>query len=137
MVNPYPGGYSDVVKKAREDFNNNTFPAIVPFEKNLADYDVIFIGSPVWFGTYALRLATFLAGNDFRGKTIVPFATHGGGGAGRFYDDIRKNALGANIKPGFTAKGSNQIERRLGRGTKNKINKYDVIVWLNEVFAAD
>ena len=136
MLNPYTGGYRDILNASREDSRNNIHPAIKPFEKNPVDYDVIFIGSPVWFGTYAPPVATFLANNNFAGKIVVPFTTHGGGGAGNFYDDIRKNTAGASaVKQGFTARGSNQIERRIGRGTKNKINKNDVIVWLNEVFA--
>jgi flavodoxin len=135
MVEPYTGSYGEILRRSREEFKNNIKPEIKPFERNITDYDVIFIGSPIWFSTYALPVATFLANNSFKGKTIVPFCTHGGGGAGNFYDDIRKNAQGASVvKPGFTAKGSNQIERRLGRGTKNKLSKNNVVVWLNEVF---
>ncbi|MCL1973109.1 MAG: NAD(P)H-dependent oxidoreductase [Endomicrobia bacterium] len=136
-VNPYSGSYRQILNRAREEFRNNIHPEIKPFEKNVADYDIIFIGSPIWFNTYAPPVATFLANNSFEGKIVVPFCTHGGGGAGNFYDDIRKNAIGASeVKPGFTARGSNQIERRIGRGTKNKISKNDVAVWLNEVFDA-
>jgi flavodoxin len=138
VVDPYRGSYGEVLKRAREEFKNNVRPEIKPFEKRIADYDVVFIGSPIWFSTYALPLATFLADNDFKGKTVVPFCTHGGHGAGKFYDDIKKNTEGASgLLPGFTAAGSNQIERRLGWGTKNKVAKNDVIAWLNEIFSAN
>ena len=132
------GSYREILNKSREEFKNNVRPEIKPFEKDIADYDVVFIGSPIWFSTYALPLATLLAGNDFKGRTVVPFCTHGGHGAGNFFDDIKKNTKGASrVLPGFTAAGSNQIERRIGRGTKNKQSKNDVVAWLNEVFSVD
>ncbi|MCL2673509.1 MAG: NAD(P)H-dependent oxidoreductase, partial [Alphaproteobacteria bacterium] len=129
MVEPYTGSYREIVNRSRQEFRNSVHPQIKPFKHNVADYDVIFIGSPIWFNTYAPPVATFLAGNDFTGKIIVPFCTHGGHGAGNFYDDIRDNTQGA-VLPGFTARGSNQIERRMGRGTKDKLSKNDVVIWL-------
>ena len=138
MVVPYTGSYGEILNKSREEFKNNVRPKIKPFEKDIADYDVVFLGSPIWFNTYAPPFATFLAGNDFKGKIVVPFCTHGGHGAGNFYDDIKKNTEGASrVLPGFTAAGSNQVERRLRRGTKNKVSKNDVLAWLNEVFGAE
>ena len=137
MVEPYTGSYREVVKRSREDFENNVRPIIKPFEKGLAEYDILFIGAPIWFGTYAPPAATFLAAHDFTGKIVIPFCTHGGGGAGNLYDDIRKNTEGASVvESGFTARGSNQIERRIGRGVKSRVSKNDVILWLNEVFGA-
>jgi len=138
MIEPYVGSYGEILNRGREEFQSNVRPAIRPLEKNIADYDIIFIGSPIWFSTYAPPLATFLDGNDFTGKTIVPFCTHGGHGAGNFYDDIKKNTEGAiRVLPGFTGIGSNQVERRLRRGTRHMMSNNDVIVWLNEVFGAD
>ena len=134
-VTPYTGGYRAIVRQSRIEIRNNIHPEIKPMAKNVADYDVIFIGSPIWHSTYAPPVATFLAANDFTGKTVVPFCTHGGGGAGRFYKNIKENAKGAAVvKKGFTARGSNVIERRFGRGTKNKLSENDVIIWLNEIF---
>ena len=138
MVNPYSGGYMAIVNETRGTVKNNVLPEITFFEKNISDYDVIFIGSPIWHHTYAPPVGTFLAAHNFEGKTLVPFCTHGGGGAGDFYDDIKANAKGANVvKNVFVGKGSNRIERWIGRGTKNKISENDIIVWLNEVFNAD
>lgn len=138
MVDLYTGSYREVVNRSREDFENNIRPEIKPFEKDMAGYDILFIGSPVWFSTYAPPVATFLATHDFTGKIVIPFCTHGGGGAGNFYDDIRQNTEGASaVESGFTARGSNQIERRIGRGVKSRVSKNDVVVWLNEVFGAD
>jgi len=137
MVEPYTGGYREIVKQSGVEIKNNIHPEIKAFEKNIADYDIIFIGSPIWHNTYAPPVGTFLAANSFDGKTLVPFCTHGGGGAGNFYRDVKENAKGAStVKEGFTARGSNIIERHVGRGTKDKVSKNDVFKWLNEVFNA-
>ncbi|MCL2025213.1 MAG: NAD(P)H-dependent oxidoreductase [Leptospirales bacterium] len=137
MLDSYAGGYRATVNKTRGAVKNNILPEIKPFPKNVADYGVVFIGSPIWHSTYAPPVGTFLAAHNFEGKTIVPFCTHGGGGAGSFYDDVKTNAKGANVTNNvFVGKGSNIIERTIGRGTKSKVSKNDVIIWLNEVFNA-
>lgn len=134
-VTPYSDGYRKVLEESKQQNENHIKPAIKPFEGNLADYQTIFIGSPIWYGTYAPPVATFLAENDLSGKVIVPFCTHGGGGEGRFYEDVAKNARGnPKMLGGFTAKGSNVVERFFGYGTADKISKNDVAGWLNKIF---
>ena len=53
-------------------------PKIRPLTVNPADYDVIVLGTPVWWYTFAPAVKTFLESNDFSQKTIFPFATNGG-----------------------------------------------------------
>lgn len=135
MVTPYPESYKEVLKEAKKDIDSSRNPAIKPFAKDVSEYDIVFIGSPIWYGSYAPPVGTFLAENNLNGKTIVPFCTHGGGGAKDFYTNIGKNAKdGMVISNGFTAKGSNIVERTLGYGTKNKVSQDDVVKWLNEIF---
>ena len=100
----------------------------------LDGYDVVFIGSPVWYGTYAPPVAEFLKTHAFAGKTAVPFCTHGGGGAGRFYADLRKSCPEAKVLDGLSLRGSNQIERRLGVGVNARHTENDVVEWLNRLF---
>lgn len=57
-------------------------PPIVGQVENMAQYDVIFIGFPVWWGREPSVVDTFLDAHDFTGKTIVPFCTSGGSGIG-------------------------------------------------------
>ena len=59
-------------------------------DKNLSDYDVIFLGYPIWFGTYAMPIATLVKEQDFAGKTIVPFCTFGSGGLNTSTDALTK-----------------------------------------------
>ena len=133
MVKPYGSGYRQVLKESKHHLDNGIKPEIQPLGKNAADYDVIFIGSPVWYGTFAPPVGTVLAQNDLSGKNVIPFCTHGGGGAGHLYDDLAKAAPGAKILPGLTLRGSNVVERTIGRGTKDKVKPHEIVERLNEI----
>lgn len=58
----------------------NCRPALSNEQVNIADYDVIFIGFPVWWGREPSVIDTFIESYDFSGKCVVPFCTSGGGG---------------------------------------------------------
>ena len=57
-----------------------------------ADYDTVFLGYPIWWGEAAWPLRTFVAGNDFTGKTVVPFCTSGSSGIGGSADGLEELA---------------------------------------------
>lgn len=134
MVKPYSSNYYTVLKEAKKDLDGKINPPIKPFQGKIADYDLIFAGSPVWYGTFAPPLSTFLRSHDFTGKTMIPFCTHGGGGAGRLYSDFAKTLPKSKILPGLTMRGNNVIERAIGRGTADKSSPSEVILWLNKIF---
>lgn len=58
-------------------------PQIVSKVENIDQYDVIFVGFPIWWYVAPTIINTFIESYDFTGKTIVPFATSGGSGAGK------------------------------------------------------
>ena len=134
-VEAYPDAYGDTLKAAKKDMENGGTRAIKAVPP-LDGYDVVFIGSPIWYGTYAPPVAEFFKSHSFAGKTVVPFCTHGGGGAGRYFVDVRKACSAATVKEGLTIRGSNQVERRLGTGVTVHHTEDDVVNWLNAVFAA-
>ena len=101
---------------------------------SLAAYDVVFLGTPIWYGTYAFPVELFLKANPLVGKTVAPFSTHGGGGAPFYERDMKAACPAAKVLPGFTARGSNQIERRLGAGVTAHHTEDDVVRWLNGIF---
>jgi flavodoxin len=70
-------------------------PELLPYDKNPEAYDVIFIGTPVWAGTYAPALNTFFYNERFVNKKIAFYCTYGGSD-GKAVDDI-KEALSENI----------------------------------------
>ncbi len=65
----------------RADGTNPELAQVTP--DDWADYDTVFLGYPIWWGEAAWPLRTFVAGNDFAGKTVVPFCTSASSGIGR------------------------------------------------------
>lgn len=90
-------------KKSRSTIEMNdpaSRPAIKEKLANMTDYDVIFVGFPIWWYVAPTIIKTFLESYDFAGKTIVPFATSGGSGMGKTVAVLEKVAPKANFKPG-------------------------------------
>ena len=105
---PYPADYNETLQIARAERDNDERPelAVTISPEDMAKYDVIFLGHPIWFGTIPMAISTFLEQYDLSGKTIAPFCTHGRGGAGRSASDIAKLCPNATILQGFSTVGS-------------------------------
>ena len=103
---PYPREYADVVQQAKQEIEADYKPEIKTKVENIASYDVVFIGSPIWWGTIAPPVASFLAKNDLAGKTVVPFVTHAGSGLAQSVGDIKKLAPAAKVLDGLAIEGS-------------------------------
>ena len=80
-------------------------PEIAGVCKNIADYDTVFVGFPIWWYVAPRIINTFVESYDFTGKTLVPFATSGGSGMGRTVDELRKLCPNANWKAGKMVNG--------------------------------
>ena len=89
-VEPYTGDFQATVQRGNKERQNGEWPAIKPLKSDLSRYDVIFLGYPIWYGTYANPIVTLLNGQDFAGKTIVPFCTFGSGGLNTSTADLKK-----------------------------------------------
>ena len=95
-VEPYSGSYDDVVSQGQDEVKRGYEPEIQPIGVNVADYDVIAIGTPTWWYTMAPAVLTFLHSQNFTGKTVVPFMTNGGW-PGHVIKDMKKACKGADI----------------------------------------
>lgn len=89
-VQPYSRDYNTCLDEAQRDQANQARPELKIRIDNMAQYDVIFLGYPNWWATIPMPVATFLEQYDLKGKTIVPFASHGGGRLGQSVSDIAK-----------------------------------------------
>ena len=88
-VNPYSKEFRVTLERVRRERASGYFPQLAGRVDNLAGYDVIFIGSPNWFGTLSRPVLSFIKSHDLSGKTIVPFITHGTGGFQNTITDLR------------------------------------------------
>lgn len=77
-VNPYPTDYNECTEVAREELDNGVRPELNDTVENLDDYDVVFVGCPVWWHTAPMAIWSFLENSehDFSDKIIVPFCTY-------------------------------------------------------------
>ena len=119
VTHKYDGmAYEPLIKLAKEEARRGELPEYEG-ETNLSKYTTVFIGGPVWWGTYPQVMFTFFKkhAGDLKGKTVIPFTTHEGSGLASCVDDVRKAFPGANVTKGFSIYGH---EVRTGRAKVEK-----------------
>ena len=103
---PYPANYRATTDVAQDEQKKNARPKLATRLKNVADYDIVFVGYPDWWGTIPMPLFSFFEEYDFSGKTIIPFCTHEGSGLGSSERDIAKICPKSKIAEGLAVRGS-------------------------------
>ena len=101
----YPEGYRATTEQAKKELEANFMPPLKTTVEDISQYDVIFVGSPSWWGTFASTVRAFLSQHDFSGKTVVPFITHEGSGLGDSMNDLKRLCPTAIIKEGLAIRG--------------------------------
>jgi len=101
MVDPYDPDFQATIDRCMKEREQDILPTINPVKADLANYNVIFLGYPVWFGTYAPPVITFLKDADLSGKKIVPFCTFGSGGLESSVKDLVAAEPDAEVLPGY------------------------------------
>lgn len=99
-VVPYGSNYNQVVNQGQDEVNRGYCPKLKPVDINLAQYDTIILGTPVWWYTFAPAMHTFLKSQNWKGKTVYPFATNGGW-IGHTFEDFQRACQGADVKKGM------------------------------------
>lgn len=98
---PYDGDFNQTIERCQREKQNNELPELKPLASDISKYDVIFIGYPIWFGTYAPPIASLVSQYDFAGKKIVTFATFGSGGIDVSTKDMQKALGSAEVVEGY------------------------------------
>lgn len=127
-VTPYPSSYSEMLNVAREEANTNARPAIKDTVENFGNYDIVFIGYPIWNGTCPNIMLTFMETYDFSGKTVIPFSTHAGSGLGSSMSTIRNKLSGATVVNGLAVSGATAQNNRDAAKTQVQsfVNSLDI-----------
>lgn len=97
----YSADFDQVVSRNHDEMDQGTLPALVGSPLNMADYDVVFIGYPIWATDAPQAIHSFLKEYDLTGKTVIPFCTHDGYGAGGSYTTIEELCPGAEVLEGI------------------------------------
>ena len=98
---PYDGDFKATIERCVQDREQGVLPEIQPIAADLAQSDIVFIGYPIWFGTYAPPVAAMLDQVDLSGKKVVPFCTFGSGGLESSTKDLAEKQPDAEILPGY------------------------------------
>ena len=101
LVEPYDTAFQATIDRCKADREKGILPEIKPLKANVADYDWVFIGYPIWFGTYAPPIASLLEKVDLSDKWVVPFCTFGSGGLESSAKDLAEKQPNAKILPGY------------------------------------
>lgn len=109
-VKPYNGDYDATIKRCQEEMKAGTAVEIKALKSDLAQYDTIYIGYPVWFGTYAPPVATLLKTAHLEGKVVVPFCTFGSGGLTNTVASMKAQLAKSTVLDGFGIRNA-----RIGR----------------------
>jgi flavodoxin len=118
-ANAYPEDYLQTVAQARQETLKEIRPALKAKVTNLVSYQTIFLGFPIWGETVPPIIRSFLAAHDFKGKTIIPFITHGGYGLGNSLKVLAADVSGANV---LDARLVMQADQE--RATMEKVNDW-------------
>lgn len=106
VTHKYDGmAYTPLTRLAQEEANKGELPPYEGSAPDLSGYDTVFIGGPVWWGTYPQVMFTLFKDINLDGKTVYPFTTHEGSGLASCVSDVKKAFPKANVKNGFSIYG--------------------------------
>lgn len=125
-VDAYPNDLNELYSATKIEYNKNVYPEIKQGISNLDNYDVIFIGYPIWHSSYPQIIKTFVRDyqNILKNKIIVPFNTHAGSGSAGTYKKLF-NLIGCDEKNGLNGLAIN--------GTEVETSDDVVKSWLNGI----
>lgn len=101
----YPEDYKQLLAAAKKEIDNKSYPALQAMPANLNSYDVIFVGTPNWYGTMAPAVSEFLAKAKINDKIVIPFVTHGRGGMQNCEKDMQNACPTAKCLKGIALEG--------------------------------
>lgn len=101
LEQPYDGTFEQTIERCQKEKADGVLPTLKKLDLNMDEYDVVFLGFPVWFGTYATPIAALLKDQTFEGKKLVPFCTFGSGGLQECTEHLRKALPKAEVADGY------------------------------------
>lgn len=114
VKHPYPAAFDDMTERAKEEIEQKQETPLKDPIPDLSAYDVIYLGTPIWWYDLPAPVSTFLREADLSGKTVVPFGIHRGSGFLNNLEKIRSLQPGIQMTDGFTidARTPNQEVRQ-------------------------
>lgn len=104
-VSPYPKDYQEMTRVAKQEQIDQSRPALAGRVDDMARYDIVFLGYPIWYYDLPMPVYAFLESYDFTGKTIIPFCTGMSDTMSGMEEEIPRYAKGAVMRPGLGIQG--------------------------------
>lgn len=98
---PYPWDFDELRNQNHSEMDEGYLPPLVESDLDISQYVIVFIGYPVWATNVPQAVIAFLKEYDLSGKTVIPFCTHDGYGAGGSYSTIREASHAAELPEGL------------------------------------
>ena len=120
----YSKDHFEMIEEAKLEMQSGEKAAPRHWKDNLESYDIIFVGYPIWWGTYPPIINTFLEHYDLTGKTVIPFCTSEGSGLLRTVSELREVCPGATVTEALHIKGSQakDSEKKAGEWARKMID---------------
>ena len=109
-VTPYPADYDDCCDVAKQELADKARPEIQGGVDNMEQYDIVFLGYPIWWGDMPMAVYTFMDSYDFSDKVVIPFNTHEGSGESGTYSAISSYLPSAQVLDGMAIQGKTAQE---------------------------
>lgn len=113
-IESYPGTHQALIDAAKTEIDSNARPKLATHISNFNDYNVVFVGFPNWWYDMPMPLYSFFDEYDFKGKTIVPFCTHGGSRFSDAISSIRQLEKEATVLDGYAIARDNVPDSKDG-----------------------
>ena len=109
---PYAKDYNTCIQQSKLEQQKNERPELLKELSSIDDYDTIYIGSPIYWGTMPNPMFTQLEKLNWENKIVKPFTTHEGSGLGNVVSDLKNICKGATVKDGLAIWGSKVYEAK-------------------------
>lgn len=116
----YPEDYLETVEQARQERDRGIEPALEAKVSDMANYDTVYLGFPIWGETAPPVIRSFLRAHDLSGKALIPFVTHGGYGLGSSQAVLASHAPQAKLERPFSMEADQ--ERRTMEAVRSWLN---------------
>ena len=116
--------YSDLTNEVKEEIANNERHNLLKKVNNIDEYDVVFVGYPVWWHSTPVQINTFLEAHNLENKVVVPFCTSGGSDISETMDSYKNSCKNCAILDGITISGS---------GASTDSGKEKITAWLKKL----
>lgn len=120
-VNAYPADYDDCCDVAKQELADKARPEIQGSVENMEQYDIIFLGYPIWWGDMPMAVYTFMDSYELSDKVIIPFCTHEGSSLSGT-DSTIADYTGAQVLTAIDMRGSTAQE--LNDDTKQTVRDW-------------